>query len=310
MKELNTSAKAAAVDPNAYAVEDAVAEGAFLAKDEIEKILSRLRVKKNLILQGAPGVGKTFIARKLAYALMKARDDGRITNLQFHPSYTYDDFVRGYRPTKDAGRFELLDGPFLTACERASEDPDRPHIVLIDEINRGNTSQIFGELLMLLEADKRGSKHAVTPLYRRKPEERLAVPKNLHVIGTMNTADRSLALVDYALRRRFAFVTLEPKYGVAVLDKWLRDRHMSDALRSRIFERMTKLNGLISQDSQLGSHFQIGHSFFCPQGDNFSELGLEWFIEIVETEIIPLLDEYWYDAAEKVASAAAQLGAA
>ena len=309
LKEWNTSTKAAALDPKAYAIEDAIAEGVFLSKIEIEQILLRLSAKKNLILQGAPGVGKTFIARKLAYALMEARDDNRITSLQFHPSYSYDDFVRGYRPTKDAGRFELVDGPFLAACEHANEDPDRPHVLLIDEINRGNTSHIFGELIMLLEADKRSAKHAVTPLYRRKPEEHLAVPENLYVIGTMNIADRSLALVDYALRRRFAFVTLESKYGATVFDKWLRDRQMSEALRNRIIERMTRLNALIAEDSQLGRHFQIGHSFFCPRGDNFSELGMEWFSEIVETEIVPLLGEYWYDAPEKVASAAAQLRA-
>ncbi len=290
-----------------YAIDDMTAEGVFLDSSEIALALNRLKTKKNLILQGPPGVGKTFVARKLAYAFMDARDDDRITSLQFHPSYSYDDFVRGYRPTKEAGKFELIDGPFLAACESANEDSDRPHVILIDEINRGNTSHIFGELLMLLEADKRGTKNAVIPLYRRKSEERFAIPENLYVIGTMNTADRSLALVDYALRRRFAFVSLQSKYGSVALDKWFRDRQMNEALRSRIVERMMKLNAHIAQDSQLGVHFQIGHSFFCPRGDNFSGLGMEWFVEIVETEIIPLLDEYWYDAPDKVASAAAQL---
>lgn len=281
-----------------YGVEDVLAEGVFLRADEIELALRRLRAKRLLVLQGAPGVGKTFVARKLAYALMETRDDERIETLQFHPSFTYEDFVRGYRPTGEAGKFELKDGPFLRVCERARQD-ERPHVLIIDEINRGHLSQVFGELFMLLEADKRGPKHAVTPLYRRHDGEKFYVPENVFVISTMNIADRSLALVDFALRRRFAFITLEPRFGDVSFRKWLTDRKMPESVLQLIIQRVSALNERIAGDSQLGPAFRLGHSFFCPRGEDFSSLGMDWFKEIVHTELSPLLDEYWYDAPEK-----------
>ncbi len=281
-----------------YGVEDVLADGVFMTSDEIELALRRLRTKKLLVLQGAPGVGKTFVARKLAYALMQARDDARIEMLQFHPSFTYEDFVRGYRPTGEAGKFELKDGPFLHLCDRARKD-ERPHVLIIDEINRGHLSQVFGELFMLLEADKRGPSYAVTPLYRRQADEKFSVPENVFVISTMNIADRSIALVDFALRRRFAFITLEPRFGDAAFRKWLLDRKLPESALQLIVQRMTTLNERISADAQLGPAFRVGHSFFCPRGEDFSSLGLEWFREIVHTEVVPLLDEYWYDAPEK-----------
>ncbi len=281
-----------------YGVENVLADGVFLSTGEIELALRRLRAKRLLVLQGAPGVGKTFVARKLAYALMETRDDDRIEMLQFHPSFTYEDFVRGYRPTGEAGKFELKDGPFLRICERARED-ERRHVLIIDEINRAHLSQVFGELFMLLEADKRGPKHAVTPLYRRHENGKFWVPENVFVISTMNIADRSLALVDFALRRRFAFITLEPRFGDAAFRKWLCDRKLPESVLQLIVQRLSALNAGIAGDSQLGPAFRVGHSFFCPRGDDFSSLGAEWFKEIVHTELGPLLDEYWFDAPEK-----------
>ncbi|MDB4944545.1 MAG: mcrB [Labilithrix sp.] len=281
-----------------YGVEDVLADGVFLSTEEVELALRRVRAKRLLVLQGAPGVGKTFVARKLAYALMQTRDDARIETLQFHPSFTYEDFVRGYRPTGEAGKFELKDGPFLRICDRARED-ERPHVLIIDEINRAHLSQVFGELFMLLEADKRGPKHAVTPLYRRDEDEKLWVPENVFVISTMNIADRSLALVDFALRRRFAFITLEPRFGDVAFRKWLTDRKLPEGVVQLIIQRLSALNERIATDGQLGPAFRVGHSFFCPRGEDFSSLGADWFREIVETEVGPLLDEYWYDAPEK-----------
>jgi 5-methylcytosine-specific restriction protein B len=281
-----------------YGVDDVLAEGVFLSTGEVELALRRLESKRLLVLQGAPGVGKTFVARKLAYALMKTRDDDRIETLQFHPSFTYEDFVRGYRPTGEAGKFELKDGPFLRLCERARTD-DQAHVLIIDEINRGHVSQVFGELFMLLEADKRGPKHAVTPLYRRHDNEKFSVPENVFVISTMNIADRSLALVDFALRRRFAFITLEPRFGDGAFSKWLRDRKLPETVLQLIVRRLSALNERIAGDAQLGPAFRVGHSFFCPRGEDFSSFDVEWFKEIVHTEIGPLLDEYWYDAPDK-----------
>ena len=194
-----------------YALATAIGE-IFLASAEFGRLFSQLRRKKNLVLQGPPGTGKTFIAQRLAWVVAEERSMERIEAVQFHQSYGYEDFVRGYRPTEDGG-FVLRDGPFLDFCERARKDGERPHVLLIDEINRGNLSRIFGELLMLIEADKRSKEWAVRLAYPRAGDERFHVPENLHLIGTMNTADRSLALVDYALRRRFAFFTVEPAFG-------------------------------------------------------------------------------------------------
>ena len=307
VKEITKDEAVEIVPP--YSVADVIAEGVFLREEEITRALERLRTKKAIILQGAPGVGKTFVARKLAYAAIEARDDARVTTVQFHPSYSYEDFIRGYRPTGKAGAFTLQDGPFLKFCERAGHDPDRAYVIIVDEINRGHLSQVFGEVFMLLEADKRGPRHAVTPLYRQAEGERFFVPENVHVIGTMNVADRSLALVDFALRRRFAFITLEPQFASQSFASWLRNRKMSASLIDRIVQRMGALNIVIAEDSHLGPAFRIGHSFFCPRGDDFSTLDSAWFSNVVDTEIKPLLEEYWYDAHEKVASAVKDLGA-
>jgi 5-methylcytosine-specific restriction protein B len=301
---LPTTALPAAIP---YSVDDILAEGVFIPRQQIEGMLRRLQAKKNLVLDGAPGVGKTFLARKLAYALMEERDATRIMSVQFHPSYAYEDFVRGYRPSGTQGTLALQDGPLLEACKKAALSPDLPHVLLIDEVNRGNTSQIFGELLALIEADKRGYAHAVTPIYRRHADETLAIPENLFVIGTMNLADRSLALVDYALRRRFAFFTLEPQFSSPAFFEWHATRQMPDALLQRIRTKMETLNEMIASDSQLGPNFRVGHSFFCPRGDNLAQLGDQWYRDVVTTEIVPLLREYWFDAKEKVAQAVAQL---
>jgi 5-methylcytosine-specific restriction protein B len=300
--------KAIGGDMKPYAVADLIDEGVFLTEEEIHLALRRLATKKNLILQGAPGVGKTFVAKRLAYALMESADDSRIRTVQFHPSYSYEDFIRGYRPTNEAGKFELMDGSFWQLCNDAAKDSDRKYVLVIDEINRGNLSQVFGELFMLLEADKRGKRHEVTPLYRRTPEESFFIPENLYVIGTMNIADRSLALVDYALRRRFSFFTLCPKFDSEPFRKWMKGHGAKAELIQLVATRMQALNTQISGDKHLGPAFQIGHSFFCPkEKDDFTAHDKAWFHDVVETEIIPLLEEYWHDSPEKVNSATEEL---
>jgi len=283
-----------------YSIEDIIAEGVFLKEGELQRILDRLKAKKTMILQGAPGVGKTFIARKLAYALMEEKNDTRIDMIQFHQSYSYDDFVRGYRPLPgQPGNFGVKNGIFYDFCQKAIKDPDSKYVFIIDEINRGNLSQIFGELLMLIEHDKRGKEFSVPLVYQKEDEPRFFVPHNLFLIGLMNLADRSLAMVDYALRRRFAFITLKPQYESDLFRKWLSDRLMSSELIDLITTQMTALNKQIKEDSLLGENYQIGHSFFCPKGDNFAQLEKKWYLDIIDTEISPLLREYWYDNQKK-----------
>lgn len=283
-------------DKTPYSVEDIVASGVFLEEAPLRAILDRLHAKKAIILQGTPGVGKTFIARKLAYALMEEIDDARLEMVQFHQSYAYDDFVRGYRPLPGkAGSFGLQNGVFYEFCQRAGNDPDREYVFIIDEINRGNLSQIFGELLMLLESDKRKAEFAVHLVYRHPGEAPFFIPPNVYVMGLMNTADRSLAMVDYALRRRFAFVTLQPQYESAIFQQWLLDRAMSPSLVELITARMNALNREIREDPLLGENYQLGHSYFCPKGDNFAGLDEAWYRSVLQTEIVPLLKEYWFD---------------
>ncbi len=292
----------AAYEP--YGSEDIVASGAFLSEAEISQALDRLHSKKNLILQGAPGVGKTFVARKLAFALMEEKAFDRLEMVQFHQAYSYEDFIRGYRPLPDqAGTFGLQDAIFHKFCKRAKDDPDRDYVFIIDEINRGNLGQIFGELLMLIEADKRGPEFAVPLVYQRESEPRFFVPANVYLIGLMNLADRSLAIVDYALRRRFAFMTLTPQYSSSVFRSWLLDRQMNMDLVELVVTRLTALNQEIADDPLLGENYQVGHSFFCPKGEVFSGLDRGWYEGIIRTEIVPLLREYWFDNPKRVEKA-------
>lgn len=281
-----------------YGVEDAM-RGLFVQQADFERILAVWRAKKNVVLQGAPGVGKSFIARRLAYALMGFKDDARIANVQFHQSYGYEDFIQGYRPTAEGG-FKLRDGVFYRFCEQARRDPDLPHVFIIDEINRGNLSKIFGELMLLIEGDKRDAAWAVQLAYSEEAGEPFFVPDNLFVLGMMNTADRSLSLVDYALRRRFAFFGLEPGFETDSFSAHLRTRGVNDAVVRQVISGMTALNAAIAADKvNLGPGFQIGHSFFTPTTPIASSD--HWFETVVETEIRPLLEEYWFDDPAKAA---------
>jgi 5-methylcytosine-specific restriction enzyme B len=279
-----------------YGIEDMLAEGVFLNEEELEELVDLIRTKRAVILQGPPGVGKTFLAWRLAYGVMNQRDDDRVAIVQFHQSTSYEDFVRGFRPKPEGVGFELQDGVFVTFCERAQKDPDRPYVFIIDEINRGNLSQIFGELLMLIEGDKRTKRYAVPLTYRHKGEGSFHVPANVHVLGLMNVADRSLAMVDYALRRRFAFAELHPQFDGRTYAAWLEQRGMRPQLTQTIINRMTRLNEVITADPLLGRNYRVGHSYFCPRGDDFSELDRRWYERVIRTEIAPLLREYWFDS--------------
>jgi 5-methylcytosine-specific restriction protein B len=282
----------APIDP--YSVDNIVAEGCFIERAQLEQILERFRMKKNLILQGPPGTGKTWLAKRLAFAWIGQRNDSKMRAVQFHPNLSYEDFVRGWRPTGE-GTLSLVDGPFLEMVNAASKEPTVRHVVVIEEINRGNPAQIFGEMLTLLEADKRTPTESLELCHRKIDGERVYIPDNLYVIGTMNIADRSLALVDLALRRRFAFIDLKPKIGEKWHD-WVTSKFgiESEILRD-IQKRILGLNEKITADTRLGPQFRIGHSYVTPPFGMIINDAREWFRQVVETEIGPLLDEYWFD---------------
>lgn len=275
-------------------------KGLFLAEAQFDEMLDALKEKKNVVLQGAPGVGKTYVAKRLAYAFIGSNDTNRIETIQFHQSYSYEDFIQGFRPAPK-GHFDLKYGLFHQFCRKAQreEAQSKPYVFIIDEINRGNLSKIFGELMMLIEPDKRGKEHAIPLAYSADSDERFYIPENLYFIGMMNTADRSLAMVDYALRRRFRFVTLQPEFASNAFRDYLTNAGVKPELVKKIIDRMTALNEVIAADSKnLGHGYRIGHSYFCPQQGIVPNES--WYRRIVESEIVPLIQEYWFDNEQKV----------
>lgn len=276
-----------------YSKQDFLAE-VFMTNEQYEGLVGVLRRKKNIILQGAPGVGKTFAANRLAWSMMGEKDPSRIEFVQFHQNYSYEDFMLGYKPVDDG--FKLQEGTFFKFCKKAANRPDQDFFFIIDEINRGNMSKIFGELLMLIENDYRGTK--ATLAYGGLS---FSVPKNVHIIGMMNTADRSLAMIDYALRRRFSFVEMKPGFQTEGFKQYQAD--LGDDVLDRLLVTVQALNEEIAKDPSLGRGFCIGHSYFCGQ-QNVDD---DWLRSVIDYDILPMLEEFWFDDEAKVTNWRAQL---
>lgn len=272
----------------------------FITEARYDQMAAALDYKYNIILRGAPGVGKSFAAKRLAYSLMGVRDDSRICMIQFHHSYAYEDFMQGYKPTGN-GQFTLQDGIFLNFCHEAAKHGELTYYCIIDEINRGDLNKIFGEAFLLLEKDKRGTE--VQLLYS---QQKFTIPSNVRIIGMMNTADRSIALIDHALRRRFASIEMEPAFDTVAFKAAVADAP-SPRLKA-LCSVMSALNLAIGDDSSLGKGYRIGHSYFCPA--DMAELTDERLRAIVDFEIVPLLEEYWFDEPDRVGEWTSKLHAA
>ena len=285
IRESNKSASHVATYEK-YSREDFLEE-VYMSKDDLTNLENLLKNKKNIILQGAPGVGKTFCARRLAYELMGEKDESRVSLIQFHQNYSYEDFILGYKPS--GSDFELQRGIFYKFCINAANNPDKPHFFIIDEINRGNLSKIFGELLMLIEKDYRGEK--LTLAYK---DEKFFVPKNVYIIGMMNTADRSLAMIDYALRRRFSFYEMHPGFKSEGFQKY--QAAMANPRFDSLIEKIEDLNRAIAKDESLGTGFELGHSYFCGQ----KSVDDAWLHQVINYDIVPMLQEYWFDNRSEV----------
>ena len=272
-----------------YTVNNFLAE-VYMDEKKYDDITALLDRKKNIILQGAPGVGKSFLAKRLAYSIIGSKDKDKVEMVQFHQSYSYEDFIEGFRPGA-SGNFEIKQGVFYRFCKKAESDSVNKYFFIIDEINRGNLSKIMGELMLLLENDKRGEEFAMPLTYTG---ETFYVPENVYIIGMMNTADRSLAMIDYALRRRFSFIPIEPAFNNERFIKAFKANYHDAA---NIIEKMQKLNELIAEE--LDSGHQIGHSYFCSN----RKLEKKDIKGIIEYEIKELLREYFFDKPEKFAEA-------
>ncbi|MFM1868077.1 MAG: hypothetical protein RL591_1485, partial [Planctomycetota bacterium] len=279
---------------------DSISSDWFGTRDDLESISAALATKRAVVLEGSPGTGKSFLAQKMALHIAKSRD--RVYRVQFHPAYSYEDFVRGIRPSMT--HFAVQNGPLVRIAEAAKRAPDQDFVLFIDEMNRGNVAKIFGEALSLIEADKRDPSCTVQLGLAHEGSHDFWIPRNVAIIATMNTADRSIALVDYALRRRFSFFRLtpafaKPKFIDGLIEQLApsqdEETRMSERSREtarKIVDAMKSINEVLVGNRSFGDGFAIGHSYFLTYESRPGETPERWANRVFQQEIRPLIGEY------------------
>ncbi|HLN35398.1 MAG TPA: AAA family ATPase, partial [Nitrososphaeraceae archaeon] len=267
-----------------------LSQSIFISEQKLKNIQQLLKEKKQVIFYGPPGTSKTFVAKKFSEYFVNGKKEN-IEIVQFHPSYSYEDFIEGIKPRLsiegEATGFIKQPGILKNLVDKCIKNPNENFVLIIDEINLGNISKIFGELIYLLEY--RNEKVRLT----YSPNEEFYIPNNLYIIGIMNSADRSIAFVDYALRRRFYFIDFYPDAeNEDILKKWFIKNRIKEYYQNNVLEMMREINIEIS--NKLGREYQIGYSYFM------HSLDYEKVKRIIDYAIIPLVEQYFFGKKESV----------
>lgn len=268
----------------------------FMDEEVLDDIIFNLEQKKNIILQGPSGVGKTFIAKRICYFHQGNRDNSNIEMVQFHEYYTYEEFVRGYRRGKN-GEDYIKNGIFYDFIKKAQTYPEHKHYFIIDEINRGNLNKIFGELTMLIENNKRGKENSIKLLYS-ECDESFYIPENVYIIGTLNTSDNTLKDISYPLRRRFGFIDIDPVFENMDLRNYLGNC-IGVEMADKVVCKMMYLNKTIEEDNKLGKRYKIGQSYFMINEKVDEYQVYSWYRQVIKRDIEPLIREYMIDKDEE-----------